>query len=84
MTETAKTPAVHTSPTLTKVKPDKRPGAEVACTTCPASMWRVTKSRLTCFCKDARLMSWDGRQDPTLYCDGREAALKRLADEDDS
>lgn len=60
------------SRTLARLKPEARPSSEVVCTSCRLSLWRVTKTRLTCFCKEARLISWDARQDPTLACDGHD------------
>ena len=65
-------PETYYSPTLSRLKREARPGVEVVCASCRASMWRVTKSRLTCFCKEARLISWDGKQDPTLACDNHD------------
>lgn len=65
-------PNSHYSPTLARLKPEARPGSEVVCTSCRLSLWRVTKSQLTCFCKEVRLISWDARQKPTLACDGHD------------
>jgi hypothetical protein len=52
-------------------------GAVVSCT---ASMWRVTPTRIKCLCRSLLRLSWDGRQEPTLFCGGREAAIARLDD----
>lgn len=62
-------PATYYSPTLARLKREAGADDEVVCASCRASMWPVTNSRLTRFCKEAWLISWDGKQDPTLACD---------------
>lgn len=56
-------PATYYSPTLARLKREAGADDEVVCASCRASMWPVTNSRLTRFCKEARLISWDGKQD---------------------
>jgi hypothetical protein len=43
-------------------------------------MWRETPTRIDCLCRSSLRLSWDGRQEPTLFSDGREAAIARLDD----
>lgn len=75
------TPSPYSSPLLVSLPADFRPDPMPACGTCPAAMWRATRTRIECLCRTAGRISWDGRQEPTLFCDGREAAIARLADE---
>lgn len=75
------TPSPHISPLIDQLPAEHRPDPLPACATCPASMWRATTSRIECLCRTAGKISWDGRQDPTLFCDGREAAIAKLEKE---
>ena len=71
----------HSSPLVAQLPPERRPIPEPACASCPASLWRLTPTRIECVCLKINRVSWDGRQEPTLFCDGREAAIARLAEE---
>lgn len=75
------TPSPYISPLLSRLPQEHRPDPLPACATCPAAMWRTTRTRIECLCRTANRISWDGRQDPTLFCDGREAAIARLEEE---
>lgn len=68
----------YVSPLIAQLPEHKLPSPLPACATCPAAMWRATASRIDCLCRTAGKISWDGRQEPTLFCDGREAAIARL------
>lgn len=72
------TPSPHISPLIEQLPDEAKPKPMPACATCPASMWRATTSRVECLCRSAGKISWDGRQEPTIFCDGREAAIARL------
>lgn len=76
-------PSPYISPLIEQLPEDDRPDPQPACATCPASMWRVTPSKIECLCRTAGKISWDGRQEPTLFCDGREAAILRLGTDGD-
>lgn len=57
-----------------------RPGDDVACRTCPISLWyQDADEKLTCFCTALHENSWDGLRRPIIWCDGREQALAELA-----
>ena len=71
-------PSPYVSPLLEGLPAEYRPDPLPACATCPASMWRMTQSRIECLCRTANRISWDRRQEPTLFCDGREIAIARL------
>lgn len=75
------TPSPYSSPLLDCLSADMRPDPMPACGTCPAAMWRATRTRIECLCRTAGRISWEGRQEPTLFCDGREAAIARLTEE---
>lgn len=75
------TPSPHISPLLQRLPVENRPNPLPACATCPAAMWRATRTRIDCLCRTANRISWDGRQEATLFCDGREAAIARLEEE---
>lgn len=75
------TPSPYVSPLIAQLPDEHRPKPLPACASCPASMWRATTSRVECLCRTAGKISWDGRQEPTLFCDGREAAIARLKEE---
>ncbi|MEO9131300.1 MAG: hypothetical protein ABI240_08840 [Sphingomonas sp.] len=72
------TPSPYISPLIEQLPVEHRPNPLPACASCPASMWRATTSRIECLCRNAQKISWDGRQEPTLFCDGREAAIAKL------
>lgn len=78
------TPSPHVSPLIEQLPEEARPNPLPACASCPASMWRATTSRIDCLCRTAGKITWDGRQEPTLFCDGREAAIARLNGEKDA
>ena len=55
------------------------PGARVACSDCPVSMWyRDKNSVLLCFCTALHSTMWEEGCVPIEYCDGREQAIARL------
>lgn len=72
------TPSPHISPLIAQLPDEAKPDPAPACVDCPASMWRATASRIECLCRTAGKICWDGRQEPTLFCDGREAAIARV------
>ena len=72
------TPSPFFSPLLAQLPREAWPKPLPACASCPASMWRATQDRIDCLCRTANRISWDERQKPTLFCDGREAAIARL------
>jgi len=75
-------PSPYISPLIAQWPAERRPAPLPACATCPAAMWRATPNRIECLCRTASRISWDGRQEPTLFCDGREAAIARLSQDD--
>ena len=75
------TPSPYVSPLIAQLPHEHRPNPLPACASCPASMWRVTTSRIDCLCRSSGKISWDGRQEPTLFCDGLEAAIAKLEGE---
>lgn len=79
----SETPSPYLSPLFKQWPKEHWPQPIPACATCPASMWRVTNSRIDCLCRSAHKISWDGRQEPTLFCDGRESAIEKLKNEAD-
>ena len=55
------------------------PGAKVACSDCPVSMWYRNKDAvLCCFCTALHKNTWEDDCVPIEYCDGREQAIARL------
>lgn len=75
------TPSPYLSSLVAQLPKGFIPDPQPACASCPASMWRATTKRIDCLCRTAGKISWDGKQEPTLFCDGREAAIARLNEE---
>ena len=53
------------------------PKDEVACASCPYSLWQLTdRNQISCFCSALHEVTWfDGIEQFTAKCDGREQAL---------
>ena len=79
----------YTPPIFARLEPmgEPLPPLEVACTSCPISLWYWSgNDSLTCFCSALHRETWvDGRAvpKPIRFCDGREQALARLATDRD-
>jgi hypothetical protein len=66
---------------------ERAPSEQIACTTCPVSLWLVRgETRLTCFCSALHRDTWDSAwsspaliTDAVYLCDGREQALAEFA-----
>ncbi len=62
------------------------PGRDVACTTCPVSLWYWRgNNELVCFCSALHQDTWDDRRGdalkPVRLCDARQQALARMVAE---
>lgn len=75
------TASPYASPLVAQLPAEHQPNPMPSCASCPASMWRATTGRIECLCRMTNKISWDARQEPTMFCDGREAALAKLDEE---
>ena len=74
----------NSSHTIASAPEPLRPPRELACATCPNSMWFLTSRALQCYCRMMYLISWQsGTKDagseaktlPVLACDGESMAI---------
>ena len=62
----------HISPTLDSIDPSRLPLPEVACATCPRSIWYSTAEELSCYCRIMYVITWTTRQPGRItLCDGQ-------------
>ena len=71
----------YTGPVLSAFTPSSRPDGDSVCPTCPVSMWMRSGGEFRCFCPILRHITWGPGVSPIEACDGREAALAKLAQE---
>ncbi len=72
----------YMSPVLQIVPDERQPVPYPACATCPRSLWFTTLAALRCYCTVMGVTTWDGEELPVMNCDGREAALAQLKEEE--
>ena len=72
-------PIPYLSPILAKLAKEDRPNDDTVCPTCPASVWIRSARGLRCFCQLLRQFTWGPGTEPVIDCDGKEAALTKLA-----
>lgn len=61
----------HVSPVLASLDPTLRPGAPIACQSCPWAVWWTEPTGISCFCRTMRFMTHtpSGAME-ILTCDG--------------
>ena len=63
----------HQSATLAALDPSLRPGPEIACASCPTSIWFVADGELRCYCRTLYIVTWRATKPLVItMCDGRE------------
>ena len=67
------------SETIKAVTEDLRPPEEIACTTCPNSMWFASKGEIQCYCRIMFVISYNSanrvKRPDILVCDGESMAF---------
>ncbi|TXH92647.1 MAG: hypothetical protein E6Q71_00700 [Pseudomonas sp.] len=59
------------SPTLAALETSRRPSPEVACGTCPNSVWFASPNEVKCYCRVMFLVTWStSEQNLITHCDG--------------
>ena len=60
------------SSTLAALDESRRPSPEVACGTCPNSVWFASPDEVKCYCRVMFLVSWSTKEPNTItHCDGK-------------
>lgn len=59
------------SPTLQALAESRRPAPEVACCTCPNSLWFASDTEVKCYCRVMYLITWSTKEPVNIkLCDG--------------
>ena len=59
------------SPTVAALDTSRRPSQEVACGTCPNSVWFASPNEVKCYCRVMFLVTWStSEQNLITHCDG--------------